>query len=102
MSDVTPVDFYQAIPLLLSETFFNEFLPSPEQRTELEEVVQRWQNYLDVGTFSLSVSQDWTIGKSSETADFWTTPYPYAVLPEIAPALVESLKESKLVIFKVC
>ncbi|GJJ09736.1 hypothetical protein Clacol_003960 [Clathrus columnatus] len=100
VSDVTPVDFYEMFPLLTSETFFNEFLPSPEQRIELDELVQRWKAYLDCGRFSLSLPEDWSIGEPSEMADFWTTPYPFALLPAAAPALAASLENSKLVIFK--
>ncbi|KAF8525585.1 DUF89 domain-containing protein [Hysterangium stoloniferum] len=100
VSDVMPPDFHSVIPSLLNTAYFGKFSPSAEQTTQLENLVQRWQKYISSGAFSLSVESHWRIGDKSEMADFWTTQYPYAVMPTEAQTLTAELKKSALVIFK--
>lgn len=51
------------------------------------------------GTFRLSIPTTAALGAPG-LADFWTTQYPYQLLPERDPALLVELKKSALVIFK--
>jgi len=95
------VDFYNLVPSLVNKSFFGDFSPSLEQEKDLEALVNRWKGYIQSGQFSLSVNQGWKIGQPCELADFWTAPSPYVVMKEEAPVLVEELKRSDLVIFKV-
>ncbi|KAI0776814.1 hypothetical protein BD413DRAFT_610398 [Trametes elegans] len=109
VSDVTPPDFKSATNSLLSPTFFPqqstpEGAPasksSEESRAHLYEMVKRWESYIESGVFALSVPIDSPLGASDEKANFWTSPYPYWNMQELAPALHKSLQESSLVIFK--
>ncbi|KIJ30183.1 hypothetical protein M422DRAFT_234949 [Sphaerobolus stellatus SS14] len=101
VSDVTPKDFYTLVPILLNKSFFADYPATAEQQKDLERLVTRWDSYIKSGQFSLSVPQSWKTGQPSELADFWTSPSPYAVLGQEAPALMETFKASDLVIFKV-
>lgn len=51
------------------------------------------------GAFRLSIPTSSPLGAPG-LADFWTTQYPYQLLPERDPALLVELKKSALVIFK--
>ncbi|KAF9238349.1 hypothetical protein BU15DRAFT_88407 [Melanogaster broomeanus] len=61
---------------------------SHESAAHLEQMVKRWQSYLEQGTFVLM-------------AKFWTGPWPYWNMKERASQLWEWLHVSDLVIFKV-
>ncbi|KAI0668847.1 DUF89 domain-containing protein [Trametes maxima] len=109
VSDVTPPDFKSATKSLLSPTFFPqdgtlEGAPASdsteESRAHLREMVTRWESYMASGVFSLSVSNDSPLGTSDDQANFWTSPYPYWNMKELAPELYASFRESNLVIFK--
>jgi len=114
VSDVTPADFSSTVPSLLSDTFFPspsaelgaqpESAPIPPSRPEeyeyLQNMVQRWQSYIDSGVFALSVPTNTPLGGSNVKADFWTSPYPYWDMKERAPEVWETLKNSGLVVFK--
>ncbi|EIW56647.1 DUF89 domain-containing protein [Trametes versicolor FP-101664 SS1] len=109
VSDVTPPDFKSTTKSLLSPSFFpQEATPegapatdsSAESREHLYKMVKRWESYIDSGVFSLSVPIDSPLGSSDKKANFWTTPYPYWNMKELAPELHESLSDSSLVIFK--
>ncbi|KAH9893939.1 DUF89 domain-containing protein [Cubamyces lactineus] len=109
VSDVTPPDFKSATKSLLSPTFFpQEDTPegtpasgaSEESRQHLYEMVKRWESYIESGVFSLSVPIDSPLGSSDAKANFWTSPYPYWNMKELAPELHKSLEDSSLVIFK--
>lgn len=89
------------IASLLDVSFFGDFTASEEQSKDLKALANRWKAYLESGQFSLSVKQVWNMGEPSELADFWTSPSPYAVMENEAPALLNELKESGLVVFKV-
>ncbi|EPS95492.1 hypothetical protein FOMPIDRAFT_1132343 [Fomitopsis schrenkii] len=104
VSDVTPPDFKSAISSLLSPTFFPESEPEPSAvsaRAHLKDMVTRWSSYIDSGVFALSVPLDTPLGESSLKADFWTSPYPYWNMKDLAPEVFGGLKDSGLVIFKV-
>lgn len=83
-------------------------------------MVLRWQSYLENGIFALSVPLDTplggdvTVGTNGQKnvvvnlekngvneASFWTGPWPYWDMKELAPELWTTLSESGLVIFKV-
>ncbi|KAI0632878.1 DUF89 domain-containing protein [Trametes polyzona] len=110
VSDVTPPDFKSTTKSLLSPTFFpQEGTPegapasdsTAESRAHLHEMVKRWESYIESGVFSLSVPIDSPLGASDKKANFWTSPYPYWNMQELAPELHAFLRESSLVIFKV-
>ncbi|KAI0744716.1 hypothetical protein C8Q76DRAFT_789208 [Earliella scabrosa] len=109
VSDVTPPDFKSATASLLSPTFFpQESTPegapaasaSEESREHLSAMVKRWESYIASGVFSLSVPIDYPLGASDLKANFWTSPYPYWNMKELAPELFSDLASSNLVIFK--
>ncbi|KAI0651281.1 DUF89 domain-containing protein [Trametes meyenii] len=109
VSDVTPPDFKSTTKSLLSPTFFpEEDIPegapasdsTEESRAHLREMVTRWESYIQSGVFSLSVPIDSPLGASDKRANYWTSPYPYWNMKELAPELHASLQESSLVIFK--
>ena len=62
--------------------------------------MNRWSNYVEDGTFALSVPRDSPLGRSDVMYDFWTEADPYWYMRVRSPTLFESLKESGLVIFK--
>lgn len=68
VSDVTPADFKSTIPSLQSETFFpsekseSATPPDTEARQHLQQMVARWQSYIDSGVFALSVSPELKLG----------------------------------------
>ncbi|EMD35051.1 hypothetical protein CERSUDRAFT_116552 [Gelatoporia subvermispora B] len=123
VSDVTPPDFKAALESLLSPTFFpsssgNTEWPVPpvaqapeprvvqtppdlpESRNHLRVMVERWQKYLEEGVFQLSVPLDTPLGASHVKANFWTSPWPYWNMKELAKDVHDSLHDSGLVIFK--
>ncbi|KZT69424.1 DUF89 domain-containing protein [Daedalea quercina L-15889] len=124
VSDVTPPDFKATISSLLSPTFFPESKSDeqisslagsalaqdptivsapkelPQSRQHLKEMVTRWAGYLESGVFALSVSPETPLGASNSNANFWTSPYPYWNMNDLAPEVFGSLKDSGLVIFK--
>ncbi|KZT05259.1 DUF89-domain-containing protein [Laetiporus sulphureus 93-53] len=110
VSDVTPPDFKSAIPSLLSPTFLSEAAgvqsashhagEAQDSCEHLKRMVTRWQGYLESGVFALSVPVDTPLGASNENANFWTSPWPYWNMQELAPEVHGRLKDSGLVIFK--
>ncbi|KAL6308789.1 DUF89 domain-containing protein [Sparassis latifolia] len=104
VSDVTPPDFASTITSLLSPTFFPPSNAAPsglsDARAHLREMVERWAAYLDSGVFELAVPRETPLGASNVKADFWTSPWPYWNMQELAPEVFEGLKHSGLVIFK--
>jgi hypothetical protein len=91
---------------LLSTTFFPEMTTrSPESVAHLEQMVKRWQSYLEQGTFVLSTNinkiDDQKVD-GVELCKFWTGPWPYWNMKERSSQLWEWLHTSDLVIFKVC
>ncbi|KAI0717732.1 hypothetical protein C8T65DRAFT_640596 [Cerioporus squamosus] len=111
VSDVTPPDFKSTTESLLSPTFFPEdngsedadapaATASKESREHLYTMVKRWESYIQSGVFSLSVPVDYPLGASDVKANFWTSPYPYWNMEELAPELFADLRESSLAIFK--
>lgn len=104
VSDVTPPDFKDIIPLLLNPATFpnpHTDLDNNSRSSHLNELASRWQKYVQTGVFSLSVPQETTLGSDSPVGNFWTTPYPYWDMKLRAPDVFAHLKESSLVIFKV-
>ncbi|KIJ04814.1 hypothetical protein PAXINDRAFT_141704 [Paxillus involutus ATCC 200175] len=104
VSDVTPADFEITIMSLLSTTFFPEMTTrSPESVAHLEQMVKRWQSYLEQGTFVLSTNinkiDDQKVD-GVELCKFWTGPWPYWNMKERSSQLWEWLHTSDLVIFK--
>ncbi|KIJ60473.1 hypothetical protein HYDPIDRAFT_98765 [Hydnomerulius pinastri MD-312] len=106
VSDVTPTDFEITIKSLLSSTFFPAGpVASPESAAHLQQMVKRWQTYLDNGTFVLSTNLEEIDGEKvdgQELAKFWTGPWPYWNMKERANQLWGWLHGSDLVVFKVC
>jgi len=108
VSDVTSVDFCQAITLLLDRSFFDSAVPSDSSslaaHEHLKHMVTRWKTYIDQGVFNLSVPMDTPLGGDqsgmSIQAEFWTTPWPYWQMKDHAPELFQLLGASDLVIFK--
>lgn len=104
VSDVTPPDFADLFTCLLSPSFFSTSesdRSSPETRSNLEIMVNRWKSYLACGVFALSVPEETPLGANNVMADFWTEPWPYWDIKERSSELFESLREGGLVIFKV-
>ncbi|KAI0759122.1 DUF89 domain-containing protein [Fomes fomentarius] len=109
VSDVTPSDFKSTTASLLSPSFFpqestSEGTPAEsstaESRVHLHAMVKRWESYIQSGVFCLSVPIDYPLGASDVKANFWTSPYPYWNLKDLAPELFANLAQSSLVIFK--
>lgn len=109
VSDVTPPDFKSTTTSLLSPTFFPEeataegapaTTASQESREHLYAMVKRWESYIESGVFSLSVPREYPLGASDAKANFWTSPFPYWNMKELAPELHAHLRDSNLVIFK--
>jgi len=123
VSDVTPPDFKAALSSLLSPTFFPDSsdptpwpappaAPAPNSdtvqtppdmpgaRAHLRGMVERWQIYLERGVFELSVPLDTPLGASNVKANFWTSPWPYWNMKELAKDVYSSLEGSGLVVFK--
>ncbi|KAJ8480751.1 hypothetical protein ONZ51_g6456 [Trametes cubensis] len=97
VSDVTPPDFKSTTKSLLSPTFFPQentsgeapaSSASEESRQHLYEMTAR--SAVPMRRLRIYVCQ----------ADFWTSPYPYWNMKELAPGLHKSLEDSSLVIFK--
>ncbi|VDB92404.1 unnamed protein product [Peniophora sp. CBMAI 1063] len=99
VSDVTPPDFAATPSALLSPDFFPPTDPSPSQQ-HLRTMVLRWQSYIADGTFKFSVPYTSPLGFSDPVFDFWTSPWPYWNMKELAPALYEHMKGTGLAIFK--
>ena len=66
VSDVTPPDFASLFTSLLSPTFFLSSAPSDTARTQLEAMVNRWQQYLEKGAFTLSVPTETKLGEKRD------------------------------------
>lgn len=83
----------KAIPWFISDTTHHDFHWMISQcaahpKSEMQKFGLRLKSYLDDGKFIFSAHP------------FWTTPYPYWHLLEIAPDLHDDLVKSSLVIFK--
>jgi hypothetical protein len=91
-----------AIDSLADETFFSQHTKDlkPEDLKTLSALSARWNDHVSAGRFKLSVPLDTPIGGDTEFGNFWTTQYPYALMPEKDPELLTELKQSGLVIFK--
>lgn len=90
-----------AIESLKDASFFAKHAPGipASDLMALQALGDRWTRYLASGVFRLSIPITTKLGAPGP-ADFWTTNYAYQDLPEMAPRLLEELKESSLVIFK--
>jgi len=104
---VTPPDFKDTFASLLDTAFFAAKDTRPAQELEaLQEMVSRWQSYLDTGAFALSVPVDTPLGgglnpsEEVKAAEFWTTSRPYWDMKIEATPLYERLTKSGLVVFK--
>jgi damage-control phosphatase, subfamily III len=99
VSDVTPPDFSAALPSLLDPSFFP---PDADMsvKDHLQTMVTRWQKYIEYGIFTLSVPLSTALGASDVKANFWTSPWPYWDMKEMAKDVWEGLVGSGLVIFK--
>ncbi|PFH47770.1 hypothetical protein AMATHDRAFT_151339 [Amanita thiersii Skay4041] len=108
VSDVTPPDFAATLSSLKeAEAFFSINSPSnAESFDHLRRMVTRWERYLEQGVFALSVPLNTPLGGNrsavTDNAAFWTSPHPYWDLRLNAPELFKELRESGLVILKVC
>jgi hypothetical protein len=102
VSDVTPTDFKNTFSLLASHTFFGDSMQT-QSSEHLQELISRWNTYLDNGIFSLSVPIDTPLGgkgQESKQAEFWTASKPYWDMKSKAFETFAMLEESGLVIFK--
>ncbi|KAK4051470.1 Hairy/enhancer-of-split with YRPW motif protein 2 [Microbotryomycetes sp. JL221] len=101
VSDVVGAqDFAKTFQVLQDPGFFTESASSDDQQA-LSEMVTRWHEHVDKGRFRLSVPPDFEMGQpGGEIGDFWTSPFSFTELPTRAPALLEELQKSALVIFK--
>ncbi|TFY63917.1 hypothetical protein EVJ58_g2950 [Rhodofomes roseus] len=105
VSDVTPPDFKSTISSLLSPTFFPG--SEPETQTSSLAASALAQNPTTVSTpkelpESRQHLKDMVTRRSDVVvkADFWTSPYPYWNMKDLAPGVFDTLKDSGLVIFK--
>jgi len=82
LSDVTPADFTKTISSLLSATFFppNSTISSGSV-AHLRQMVTRWQRYLNEGIVRLATNID----NGQKMTEFWTGPWPYWNMNELAP-----------------
>lgn len=92
VSDVMPRDF-----AWLLETLSNPQTLFPGLESEDEQVLKdlgaRWTGFVEQGKFRLQ-----EIDKTE--GDFWVRGEEYQVMPDVAPKLADTLKESRLVVFK--
>ncbi|KAF7784879.1 hypothetical protein Agabi119p4_1044 [Agaricus bisporus var. burnettii] len=102
ISDATPFDFKRFYSLLNQEFFESvDIGDSPDCWEHLSVMVERWKGYVEKGVFKLSVPDGSPLGGDTRgRADFWTSPYPYWDMKNLAPPLYENLRSSDLVIFK--
>jgi len=113
VSDVTPPDFSQTIRALQQPELWATKADSGEEQVgssasephtdsgALKELARRFQERVQSGQFELSVSLDTPLDATSDAQfEFWTEPYAYHYMQEIAPRLWEYLCGSTLVIFK--
>jgi hypothetical protein len=97
VSDVTPIDFHKTITRLMRTKTF----ASPEAAPHLDALADRWNRYVEDGTFALSVPMGTPLGAPDEdTLQFWTSPWPYWDMKTREEKLWKTLTESGLVIFK--
>ncbi|PVU97395.1 hypothetical protein BB561_000599 [Smittium simulii] len=93
VSDVTPWDFSYVVDSCANkDTFINDTNKSDpsflENIATLSTMAQKWQSHLKSGVWQV------------QSHHFWTGPYQYTLLPEIAPDLWATLSQSNLVFFK--
>ncbi|EKM77037.1 hypothetical protein AGABI1DRAFT_21393, partial [Agaricus bisporus var. burnettii JB137-S8] len=102
LSDATPFDFKRLYSLLNQEFFESvDIGDSPDCWEHLSVMFERWEGYVEKGVFKLSVPDGSPLGGDTRgRADFWTSPYPYWDMKNLAPPLYENLRSSDLVIFK--
>ncbi|XP_006461491.1 hypothetical protein AGABI2DRAFT_205296 [Agaricus bisporus var. bisporus H97] len=102
ISDATPLDFKRLYSLLNQEFFESvDIGDSPDCWEHLSVMVERWEGYVEKGVFGLSVPDGSPLGGDTRgRADFWTSPYPYWDMKNLAHPLYEHLRSSDLVIFK--
>jgi len=107
VSDVTPFDFKSTLASLCNVSVFPA--PSPasgglEALHALENMVARWNQYLQNGVFMLSVPEDTALGGGCEVGSmmtsFWTSPWPYWNMQTHANTLWKWFRGSGLVVFK--
>ena len=91
-----------AIDSLADQTFFSQHTEGLKQDDldTLSALSVRWRKHIQAGRFKLSVPLDTPIGHKTEIGGFWTTQYPYQLIPEKDPKLLEELRKSNLVILK--
>jgi hypothetical protein len=102
VSDVTPPDFKKTFTFLADQASFSNNMDT-QSIEHLQELISRWNIYLEKGIFTLSVSVDTPLGgdgQQSKQAEFWTASKPYWDMELEAPETFAMLKESGLVIFK--
>ena len=83
----------KAMPWFVSDVTKEDFDWTLEQlngssHEELKELGCRWRRYLECGTWTLQIH------------DFWTMPFAYNRMKEIAPELYTELSNAALIIFK--
>ncbi|CAJ0843122.1 17051_t:CDS:1 [Entrophospora sp. SA101] len=93
VSDTTEFDFKWLLNVLKDSHFFSSHSTSVEENNHnylqsLTELSNRWEDYLKKQIWV--IKSDW----------FWTSPYSYWHIKEIAPDLFNDLKNSSLIIFK--
>lgn len=91
-----------AIDSLKDQSFFVNHAKDLQQEDLdiLSDLSDRWREHLAAGRFKLSVPLDTPIGQHTDLGDFWTTQYPYQLIPEKDSKLLDDLKKSGLVILK--
>ena len=102
VSDVTPHDFKKLLSLLAEQTFFAKNMDT-QSIEHVQELISRWNTYLESGVFALSVPVDTPLGgdcQKSKKAEFWTASKPYWNVKSEAPETFAMLEGSGLVIFK--
>jgi hypothetical protein len=95
-------DISWVIDSLADQTFFAKHTEGLKQEDLdiLSALSARWREHLSAGRFKLSVPLDTPIGKVTDLGGFWTTQYPYQLIPEKDPKLLKELQKSDLVILK--
>jgi hypothetical protein len=91
-----------AIDSLADQTFFAQHTEGLKQEDLdiLSALSSRWREHILTGRFKLSVPLDTPIGQETELGGFWTTQYPYQLIPEKDRKLLKELQKSDLVILK--
>ncbi|WFD05518.1 hypothetical protein MVES1_000848 [Malassezia vespertilionis] len=99
VSDTCVPDVWYTLDKLQDPAFFAEQqLPSLQH---IQAMAARWKRHFSTGAFRLAMPHDAPLGADAgPLGDFWTQPASYGHLPALAPALLQDLQMSGLVIFK--